>query len=64
MSKCSECVYGAIMDNYIFAKAYKGIDGKTIEIDYKNGQSGCRMSDWTEKQEKCLSNNFSEFKSS
>lgn len=67
MNKCKECQYGAIAEGfwnsiYKFKEAYKIFDNNLICISYENDECGCRLTEWNDKQKKCLSNNFSEFK--
>jgi len=62
-TKCQQCVYGANLEGqrgsvYNFSKALK----KDIEINYKEGELGCRKDEWYEKEIVCLNNNFSEYK--
>jgi hypothetical protein len=65
MSKCQRCIYGAIhkTDHYTFSTITKKINNKIITLNYICGDSGCRMSQWTDKEIKCLNNDFSEFQS-
>jgi len=62
MTKCQQCNFGAMMfafdgTVYSFILAVK----KSKKINYKNGELGCRMDVWNDKEKRCLSNNFSEF---
>jgi hypothetical protein len=62
-NKCRDCQFGGIMIGlknslYIFKEAIKL--NKTI--NYKLGEHGCRMDQWNNKENKCLTNNYSEFK--
>jgi hypothetical protein len=65
--KCQTCIYGAILienDTSIFQfkEAIRKENSNIITINYKNNESGCRMSDWKQKQEECLSNNYKNYK--
>ena len=67
ISKCKECEFGGSMLGfnggiYSFKKIYKGDDNNIALIDYNEGGVGCRMTQWSEKQDQCLSNNFLNFK--
>ena len=64
--KCLDCKYGACLQaasdaQFFFKKVYKMKHGDIVEIDYNNGESGCRMKQWNDKEDVCLSNEFSEY---
>lgn len=65
-TKCLGCTYGANFKQgsiiYFFKKAIKEKNGKMIEINYNQGQLGCRNSDRNQLEENCIQNNFSEFR--
>lgn len=66
MTKCQECKYGANIQmffgsSYHFKQTIKKKNNKTITINYNKKELGCRMSQWNDKEDKCLSSNFSEF---
>jgi len=61
MTKCQTCEYGAIKEGfwgsvYKFSSCYK-IDKNKKEkcILYSIGESGCRMTEWNDKEKKCFS---------
>ena len=67
MNKCINCNYGANQIGYRgsiykLKNTIKKKNNKIITIDYINDGHGCRKSEWNKKEDKCLGNNFSEFK--
>jgi len=69
-NKCITCKYGALLEGvsrgeiksvYLFATAIKVRDGKLTTISYKHNGKGCRMSQWNDKENKCLKNDYSEY---
>lgn len=65
-TKCQTCTFGAMKlgfrgSVYSFKLAIKKVENKIIEINYKKGELGCRMSDDIEKQKECLNNNFNKY---
>jgi len=63
MAKCKRCIYGAkdINNRYNFNMITKKINNQMVTLYYDQGDCGCRMSQWTDKELKCLNNDFSEF---
>ena len=66
MTKCQRCKHGANTIGshgiiYNFKQAIKKIGNKIVDIDYKNGNLGCRRSCDNDKEKKCLENNFCNF---
>jgi len=62
-TKCQQCYFGACLAGqrgsiYNFSKVIK----KDIDINYIDGELGCRKDNWYEKEQICLNNNFSEFR--
>lgn len=65
-NKCQFCTFGGICTGfwnsvYIFKEAIKIKNEKIVSIKYNENEYGCRLSEWNDKQDKCLSNNFSEY---
>jgi len=68
MNKCKICEFGAIYIDrgvlYEFKEVIKKKNNDIITINYDNGDNGCRKYEWNKKEDKCIKNNFSEFKKS
>ena len=62
MNKCKSCKYGGSMlgSGGVIYKFIRSIKSKA-DIDYNKDEHGCRMDQWNDKEELCLSNNFSEY---
>ncbi len=65
-SRCKSCEFGGEMIGmkssfYKFKKAIKKQNDRIIDINYNKGDNGCRMTEWNNKENICLENNFSEF---
>jgi len=70
ITPCQSCKFGAIVEGfstgdvksiYVCRIASKVKNGKLKEINYKENDYGCRMSQWNDKEEKCIANGFSEY---
>ena len=69
-SKCSTCIYGGYLAGphgeawQIIYQFDEAIYKDTIQhvINYKNGDHGCRSGNFKSKEQVCLNNTFSEYK--
>lgn len=66
-SICKNCIYGGTMLGFkgqaqLFSEAILKKDGKTVSINYNENEYGCRNAAFRSKEEVCLNNKFSEFR--
>lgn len=66
MSKCATCIYGGIKIDtnatYVFKQVNKTEKGKMVALNYDAGDYGCRADAFWPKEQVCLNNNFSEYR--
>jgi len=66
-SICKKCIYGGTMlgfkgGTHSFSEAILKKDGKIVTINYNANEYGCRNNAFRSKEEVCLNNKFSEYR--
>lgn len=66
-SICKNCIYGGTMIGFkgqvqSFSEAMLKKDGKDVTINYNANEYGCRNNSFRSKEEVCLNNKFSEYR--
>ena len=60
-NKCLTCEFGSLMRAnicaiYKFRLISKKRDYDVVDIDYSKNESGCRKTEWNDREEECLKN--------